>query len=178
MSRLRRTSIRDESGIALATVVLVGAVLTLLSVSLVGIVNDEGARSAQGVRRSASLHAAEAGLRDYMAKLTEDKRYYLNHIHPGESTRRSTGGVDRTAGQTWGLGAPWTYPAPKNAWRTLANGYEYNLQIAPPAAGSDVVQITATGRRTGSTTEWKAVEAVVRPTSLADFQMVSNSDIS
>jgi hypothetical protein len=175
--RIRLHSLRDERGIALATVVLVGSVLTLVSLGLITTVTDEGARSAAGVRRSMALQAAEAGMREYVAKLTEDKRYYSNRVTLGESTRRATSGTTVDENQPWGLGATWTYANGKDNWRTLSNGYQYNIQIEPPAPGSDTVKITATGRG-GNPVERKAVEAIVRPTSLADFQMVSNSDIS
>jgi hypothetical protein len=163
---------------ALAIVVLLGAVLTLTSVLLIGMVTDEGGRSARGMQRSAAFQAAEAGLEDYISKNTEDRSFYTNWVHEGESTRRSTGGNLVAAGNAWTYGSSWTYPNGKDAWRSLPNGYEYNVQVSPVTPGSQILRIIATGRRAGSTTELRSVEATIRPASLADFQMVANADIS
>lgn len=170
--------LRREEGVAMVLVVLLTSVLTLLGVTLIDIVGSESGRSARAVWSSASFQAAEAGLDDYLAKLVDDRAYYLHTVHAGESTRRPPAGADVPAGSTWTYSNSWTYPNGRDTWKQLPNGYEYNLQIVPPSAGSEEVQIFATGRKTGSTTDMRSVEARIRPSSIADFQMLANSDIT
>lgn len=169
---------RREDGSAVVLVVLVGVVLAMVSTVLLTSSMNEVESSARATRVTTAFAAAEAGLDDYIAKLTEDHQYYAHVVHPAESTRRTTGGAVVAAGGAWNGSTTWTYPSGKNAWRALENGYEYNLQIAAPRPGVPVVRIVATGRRAGTTSEWRAVEAMVRPASVADFQMIANRDIS
>ena len=175
---MTRKVVVGESGAALLTVVLLGAVLTLISVSLMLTLTSEGIRSVQATRRSTAFHAAEAAVEDYIAKLVEDRMYYAHHVHPAESTREEPRGARAAGGQPWTHGLRWTYPNGKDAWRSLANGYEYNLQIAAPTEAVQAVRILATARRVGSDTDVRAVEALVRPASVADFQMMANRDIA
>jgi hypothetical protein len=177
MSRLRALQ-SSESGVALVTVVLIGAVMTLLAAVLIDQVTAEGARSSRSMDGSAAYQAAEAGVEDYIAKLTEDRLYFQNFTHPGEATRRSDGGNIVPAGRTWTYGTRWTYPNGKDAWRSLRNGYEYNLEVIPPSAGSEAIKIVGTGRRAGSATGWRALEVSVRQANVADFRMIANADIS
>ncbi len=159
-------------------VVFLTSVLTLLSITLIDIVRSESDRSAHANWSAASFQAAEAGLDDYLAKLIDDRAYYLHMVHAGESTRRPPSGADVPAGSAWPYSLAWTYPNGRDTWKALPNGYEYNLEIIPPSPGSQETQIVATGRKTGSTTDMRAVEARVRPSSIADFQMLANSDIT
>ena len=66
------------------------ALLATLSVVLIDTVSSESARSAKAVMRQSSFEAAESGLDDYIAKLADDRSYYLHWVHPAESTRRTT----------------------------------------------------------------------------------------
>lgn len=173
----RRTLVRQEQGIAMMIVVLLGAVLSLLGVTLIATVRSEAGRSVQAVTRGAAFQAAEAGLDDYIAKLVDDPQYYAHYVHPGEATRREPGGNLVAAGTQWPYDLEWTYPLGADAWRQLSNGYEYSLQVTPPSAGSQAVRIVAAGRETGSTTDVRVVEALVRPSSLADFFRVVDGDV-
>lgn len=169
---------REENGVAMVTVILIGMVITALATLLFTTTASELGRSGQALRRSAAFQAAEAGVDDYIAKLTEDRLYYAHRVHPAESTRRAPNGAVASAGQQWTSDLAWTYPNGKHAWRALGNGYEYNLLVTPPTTGVGAVRILATGRRAGSSAEWRAVETLVRPSSVADFQMVANRDIT
>jgi hypothetical protein len=169
---------RDE-GSAMIVAIMMGAVFTALAAGLMANALAESGRSGRAVQGTTSLAAAEAGADDYIAKLTQDQTYFLHTVHPGESTRKdATSTKTATAGQAWTGGVSWTYPSGRDAWRTLDNGYQYNLQITPPAPGSGTVRIVSTGRKTGATTGLRTIEVLVRPASIADFQMVSNADIS
>jgi hypothetical protein len=159
-------------------VLLVAAVLFALGTAMMTAVTAEVNRSALGNTRSASYQAAESGVEDYVAKLTEDHSYYLHYVHPAESTRRDSTGTLVAAGATWAGGVTWTYPNNRDAWRSLGNGYEFNLQISPPNATNGAVKVRSTGRRQGSTIALRTVEVLVRPASIADFQMISNRDVS
>ena len=84
------------------------------------------------------------------------------------------------------------HPNGKDNWCQLANGYEYNLEITPPGATNENIQIVATGRKIctpaystssscapgTSTTQWRAVQEWVHWSLLSDFQMITNSDYS
>jgi hypothetical protein len=157
--------------------VLMGAVFTALAASLAANALAESSRSGRSVQRTSAMAAAEAGVHDYIAKLTEDHAYFNHRVHPGESTRRDPANVTVAPGQVWTGAATWTYPNGRDAWRSLANGYEFNLQITPPPVGGDSITITATGRRQASTTDIRRVEVQIRPGSIVDFQTVSNSNL-
>lgn len=172
-SRLRR-----EDGVAMVLVVILGAFMTLISITLIDIVRAESNRSAHSVWSEASFQAAEAGLDDYIAKMVDDRVYYLHQVHAAESTRKPPTGPNVGAGATWTGGTTWTYPNGKDAWKQLTNGYEYNIQILPPAAGATSTRITATGRRIGSTTDVRVIETLVRPSLLSDFYRLSDNDVS
>jgi hypothetical protein len=172
-----KLNLRSESGFALAAVVMLGTVLTILAVTLVTAAVSEEKRSAHGVWREAAFQAAEAGVDDYVSKLVDDRQYYVHQVHAGESTRTAPGGT-AAAGTAWTLGNSWTYPGGKDAWRSLPNGYEYNLQVTPPNAATPFVRIIATGRKSGSTEDVRVIETFIRPTSLTDFYRVVNGDVA
>ena len=154
---------------ALATVVSMVAILTVLAVALIDQVTNETTRAASAAKSDAVYQAAEAGINDYIAKLTEDSQYYDHCVAKGESTRRGNG-VDVPASTNtasclpggesfWKAGVSWTYPYGKNRWfggtgnafgnSTALRGYAYNLMVTPPskAAGTDYLTIVSTGCR-------------------------------
>lgn len=171
----------DESGIAMILVVVTTVLLSVLAVALLDLVSNEQTQSHNAVQSQESFQAAEAGLDDYLAKLVDDRLYYLHQVHPAESTRRQNppGGSDIAGGNAWPAtyASKWTYPTPKDNWKTLSNGFEYNLEITPPSAGQTTTTIVATGRKVGSTTDMRSVEVQVRPSSLADFYRFSDADV-
>jgi hypothetical protein len=175
--------IQREEGIAMVLVVLIGAMVTLLSIVLIDAVQRESDRSAHHVVSGGSFQAAEAGIDDYVTKLVDDRGYYLHYLHPAESTRQEPGGTNVSAGGTqtaWTYGTSWTYPNGKDAWRALPNGYEYNLRVYPPsiAAGTQYARVVAAGRKQGSTTDVRVLETYIRPSSLADYYRVVDGDVS
>lgn len=159
--------------------IMIGMVLMSLATLLAMVSASEMGQAGRSQRINTSGQAAEAAIDDYIAKLTEDHQYYAHFVHPGESTRRSASGAQVAAGGTWDGTLTWTYPMGKNAWRPLGNGYEYNVQVEAPTLATPAVRIIATGRTAGSAKkwEWKAIETLVRPASIADFQMIANRDI-
>lgn len=181
----RRDLVAQEQGIAMVLVVLVGAMVTLLSVIMIDQVRNEADRSVHQVHGGTSFQTAEAGIGDYISKLVDDRLYYLHYVHPGEATRQS-GATTVAAGGAWTAGQSWTYPNGKDAWRRLPDGcatsdpqcYEYNLRIYPPGASSQYVRIVAAGRKVGSSTDAHVIEVYVRPSSLADYYRVVNGDVA
>lgn len=170
----------EERGNALVLVVFLAAALVLISATLIQIVQGDSSRAAQAVTRDAAFQAAEAGLDDYTSKLLDDNQYYLHDVALGESTRRSSGGQLVSPGTSsptpWMYGTTWTYPNGKDNWRQLTNGYEYNLQVTGPTTTAQWVDIVATGRKQNTTTPVRVVEERIRPSSVADFLMITNSD--
>jgi Tfp pilus assembly protein PilX len=179
MSKRLQRLLHEEDGFAMSLVVVLSIALTVFSVALIDIVSHETGRSSHAVTRDASFHAAEAGINDYLTKLLSDRVYYTHEVHPGEATRLA-GAVTASAGQAWTGGLAWSYPNGKNAWRALSNGYEYDLQVTPPSAASSALRIVSTGRPAGSTdaSDWRVLETLVRQSSVTDFQMLANADIS
>jgi len=194
-----RSRLGDDGGFAMAVVVVMTAVLSLLSVITIDLVTSEHGRSDVSRTRDTAFEAAEAGMNDYLAKLTDDKAYYLHRVHPAESTRHPASGADvdpqttqcveasaagtrAETGVIWPTtaGTSWTYPNGKNNWCQLSNGYEYNLQITPPSAGNTNIQIVATGRRIGDTnsSNWRAIEQWTHFSLVSEFQMITASDYS
>src|SRR5581483_7127805 len=183
VTRLR--SLRDDQGSALLLVVLLAVILAMLATLLVEVVQADETRSTRAVQEDASLQAAEAGIDNYVSKLVDDNQFYLHDVAAGESSRKSgtnpvvsssCSGTPTPA--TWTYGITWTYPNGKDQWCSLGNGYEYNLQVSGTSSSSNVVDIVATGRKTGTTTQTRILEEQIRPSSVADFQMLANADIA
>jgi hypothetical protein len=189
MLKRRLELVRQEDGVALVLVVLLIALLAGLSVTLIDQVTSESGRSAAAVSKQAAFEAAEAGVDDYISKLIYDHLFYAQYVAKGESTRQPPSGAAVTTSpntgpsvlpNAWPYSAlTWTYPNGKDQWRQLANGYEYNLQITAPTAGSTSVGIISTGRPIGSTniSDRRVIQVLARPTSLTDFYRVVDGDV-
>ena len=179
---LRLRALNGEDGNAMVLAIFMSAALVLLSVTLVDVVRGDSTRSARGVASDTAFQAAEAGLNDYVSKVLDDSQYYFHDVALGESTRRSSGGQlvppGSSSATAWTYGTTWTYPNGKDHWRQLSNGYEYNLQVAGPTSSQKWVDLVATGRKSNTTAPTRVIEERVRPASVADFQMLSNADIS
>ena len=185
MQLIRIHRLNDEQGIAMVMVVLVTGMLLMLSGVMIDVVQSDSTRSNTTVQRGTALAAAEAGIDNYLSKLVDDNQYYLHDVAAGESTRQSGATVVSSscspspAPAPWtGQGSTWTYPNGKDQWCSLGNGYEFNLQVTGPSSGSKVVDLVATGRKSGTTNNYRILEEQVRPSSVADFQMLANADIS
>jgi Tfp pilus assembly protein PilX len=163
-------------------VVFLTAAVAMLSVSLIDLVRGDSTRSAKATVSDAAFQAAEAGLDDYTSKLLDDNQFFLHDVALGESTRRSSGGTLVSPGAStptaWTYGTTWTYPNGKNNWRSLTNGYEYNIQITAPTATNKWSIVVATGRKQGTTSPSRVIEEWLRPSSVSDFQMISNISVS
>jgi hypothetical protein len=181
MSRLER-----EDGFAMLSVLGMIILLSVLSFALLDVMNGEASRSRTQVKHDTAYQAAEAGVDEYISKLIDDRLYYVHFVHPGEATRLSvSSGRFVASGGTWGQadGNAWTYPRGKDTWfgsQKLGNGYEYNLEIVPPTAAQPLISILSTARPVGDTDvrDWRELQVMVRPSSVSDYQMFADADIS
>jgi len=193
--------LRNEEGVAMVLVVFGVSLLATLSVVLIDTVTSESGRSAKAVTRQSSFEAAEAGLDEYVSKLADDRAYYLHWVDPAESSRRDdgSGGTStlvspsgsspapstwcrdpkvKPAPTAWSYGATWlNSPNGKDHWCSLGNGYEYNLQVKPPSASQSGVTIVSTGRKISNTADTRVIEAVVKQSTITDFQEIANGSI-
>lgn len=82
-----RSWLRDDRGVALATVVAVSAILFLLATMIIILTNGltSSTRSQEG--RTKALHMADAGLNAYLYELRRDPTYYLGHPTLGPTTQ-------------------------------------------------------------------------------------------
>ncbi len=168
-----------EDGIALVMVLGLMLLLSVIGVTMLVLVTSETGRSAHAVTRQTSFEAAEAGVDAYTSKLLEDHQYYGHQVATGESTRRSSTGTLVAAGGTWSSSLTWTYPNGHDAWAPLANGYEYNLQIsAPDVSGATTVYSVGRPHGDTNTSNWRELQVVVRPSSVADYYRIVNGDVS
>jgi len=188
VTRLRRT-LGQEDGFALEFVIVLLIVLALLSGILATAVLSSQQTSSNSASQADARAAAEAGIDNYIATLLLDNQYYLQYLAPGEATRKSVATGDIVSSvlppsspTAWASneGTQWTYPSGKNAWDDLGNGYSYDLQITPPQSASNptnYLQIVSTGSRNGSAaaTDKQAIQVLIRPASVADFFMMTNS---
>jgi hypothetical protein len=167
-----------DRGAALIAVLLIGSLLLALGAVVVDDALGEYGRARHSIARTAAFQAAEAGVDDYLAKLTEDHVYWNHFVHPAEATRTTPGGATVGGGSAWTGDSTWTYTSGSDNWRLLPNGHEYSLRISPPVQGTPAVRIIATGRSVAEPGTMRTIEVLVRSASTADFQMIANRDIS
>jgi hypothetical protein len=168
---------RDD-GMSLIAVLLIGVVATALAGSVASLTEAEIVRAGAAKQESTAFQAAEAGVDDYVAKLTEDRLYYGHFLHPAENDRTPTASqtTDAQGVRRWTGDLAWGYTS-TDRWAQLDNGYEYHLAVAPPDAARNGVRITSTGRRIGDDDDVRTIEVLVRTSTVADYFMITNSDI-
>jgi Tfp pilus assembly protein PilX len=178
----RLAALRREDGVTMVLMVMIVALIGVLSLAMLESIQGESRRSNTAVKRDAAFAAAEAGINSYRSKLVDDTAFHSHYLAKGESTRGTSGGtVVAGSGETnvaWTHGTSWTYPNGFDTWYPLGNGFEYSLQVTPPSAGSSATKIVAVGRPTGSATDMRKLETLVRPAGVTDFQMLANWDIT
>jgi Tfp pilus assembly protein PilX len=181
--RLLRRLVREQRGVSMIIAVLLTSVLGLIAVNIFDVVQTENTRSASDAQRQASFAAAEAGIDDYMTKLVSDPTYYYHDVAAGEATRKgTTSGTSVSASSSsptaWSAGdTSWSYPNGKDTWRTLGNGYQYNLEITPPSSTAQYTQILSTGEKTGATTNTRIIQVWVRPSVVSDYYRIVDGDV-
>ena len=135
-------------------------------------------------RTDIALQVADAGVNQYMSRLVEDPRYYDHWVDPAEDPRVDPYGAVHAPGTAWTPGVSWTYAAPSQTWTQLQDARfgkaAYSLRITPPPSGSDLVTVQSTGQvgPGGPNPVTRSVQSQIHPTSIADFQIISNATIS
>ena len=172
MSKLKRL-LAGENGIAMATVVCMIALLTVLAAALIDQVTTESDRAATAVTSDAVYEAADAGINDYIAKLLDDPQYYDHYVANGEATRTvcSTvnagacgvwGGTTYAAGSTWPSGTHWgyrptaSYPDGKSMWYAGTGSVSGNSTL-----------LGSVNRATSTLTSGYAYDLMITPPSTA-----------
>ncbi|MEI7814507.1 MAG: hypothetical protein WCJ13_06935 [Coriobacteriia bacterium] len=88
--------VQDDSGIALASTVLVSAILFLLVMTVLALVSYRESQTSHYTERTQAMHVADAGINEYMYRLSQDYTYYQDPAHPG--TARSLGPTQMEGG--------------------------------------------------------------------------------
>ncbi|MGC1511959.1 MAG: hypothetical protein WA797_03460, partial [Acidimicrobiales bacterium] len=155
-----------QRGSTLITVMMMGVTLSLVSAVLITNTVFNVDRSTKSVAVGGALQAAEAGIHDYLAKLSDDRTYWSHWVHEAETSRTDgTTGADRSWTDTGSPG--WGYAAPRDSWKTVGSDFEYKLQLYPPTGSVTTLRIVSTGRQVDAETGLKAMEAIVTPASLS-----------
>jgi len=167
-SILRRAH-RDERGFAIVIAVALMALVTITSIGLMTLAQQESSSSRRDSTKDGSYQAAEAGTDAYLADLTEAQgtAFEYGQLAKGEATRWDSSNnahpnscatlvskVPTCADVDWTSGNTWTYKTSRSSdtgWYTLPNGYQYLIQINPPntsltGLASVITRIDVTGR--------------------------------
>lgn len=188
-----KTIHREESGIAMITVVMGFFVVALLGFLLMSNSERQVDDAYRTYREDRSLAAAEAELERYAAHLTENGLYYLVKVDDAERARTctvssipSSVGVVRQPGEAWGdlSCSQWDYQDPTAGWyespflTTTTDGerVEIGVEISPPGGGNPL-QVAVVGRNLLGT-EIRTVSATMRAESLSEYVRSSAGDLS
>lgn len=186
-SRTRRGRDADRRGrrrgSSLITTIALTGILALLVMASLSFARSGTQQTAHQGRTDIALQVADAGVNRYVSRLVEDPRYYDHFIDLAEDPRIDPTGVVHAPGTAWTPGVTWTYAGPSQTWVELQEARfgeaAYSLRITPPPLGSDIVTVLATGRsdRTSPRPVTRTIQSQIRPTSIADFQMISNATV-
>jgi hypothetical protein len=175
-----------QSGQSLILVLVTCSILAVLVGAVVRQSQGTTSGTVRDARGDVALQAADAGVSRYVSRLVTDPLYWSHYVDQAEDTRLDPTDGNRAypPGSAWPAGkTTWTYST--NSWTDIQPATDrfgkaqYRLRITPPS-NSDVVTIRSVGRTLGSgaNVRTRAVQAQVRPGSLADFQALSNTSIS
>lgn len=173
----------DDQGGAIVLVLVISVLLLSFASMVVQRTATESRQALSASEFQSVLHAAEAGVNDYIAKVTEDHLYYGHEVHPAEDRRTRLSGGTVAAGTAWPGDPTWSYATGDRyqTWRPVGSTtslYEYNLIVVPPGNGSLAIAVTATGRKRTNPKVTRSLEVQFQGTSVADFQMLSNASVS
>jgi len=82
---------RNEEGFAMVMVLGMTVLLLVLAFGLIDVMQSEASRSRTAVKRDAAYQAAEAGVDDYIAKLIDDRLYYVHFVPSGRGDAARNG---------------------------------------------------------------------------------------
>jgi len=121
---------RRDDGIALATVAAISAILFLLATTLVMLSTQTTVNASNQVQRTRALHAADAGINDYLYHLSRSIDYWSSHSDTASSTAGTSWTVHATRPNGVGpvfLTAVGTVPAANGA-KTVSRTVKASVQ--------------------------------------------------
>lgn len=172
-----------QAGVSLITTMAMTGVLALLVLASLSFARSSNQQTARQGRTDIALQVADAGVNQYASRLVEDPRYYDHWVDTAEDPRIDPYGAVHAPGTAWTPGVSWTYAGPSQTWSQIQNARfgtaAYSLRISPPASGSDLVTIQSTGQsnRDSPKPVTRSVQSQIHPSSIADFQIISNATI-
>ncbi len=173
----------SQDGISLITTIALTGILAMLVLASLSFARSANTQTARTGRTDIALQVADAGVNQYISRLVEDPRYYDHWVDPAEDPRIDPYGAVHAPGTAWTPGVSWTYAGPSQTWTQLQDARfgkaAYSLRITPPPSGSDLVTVQSTGQagRTDPNPVTRSVQSQIHPTSIADFQIISNATI-
>lgn len=176
----RRAAQRGSSLIATLALTAIMAVMVVISLQWA---DSTGAQSAREGREGVTVQAADAGVNQYISRLVEDPRYWEHWVDRAEDPRIDPSGTVWPPGSPWTPGVPWTYGPASQTWTDIQDARfgkaQYSLRITPPPSGGDIVTVQSTARVNPGAADpvTHSIQSQIYPTSIADFQMISNQSI-
>lgn len=170
-------------GSSLPAVLGITAVLGIVAATSLSMAQGGTTSAARVGRADVAIQAADAGVNKYISRLVEDPRYWDHFVDQAEDPRIDPSGVAHPPGSPWVPGTPWTYAGPPQTMVPLQDARfgsaTYSLRITPPPVGQDVVTVQSHARidSNGPKPQSRTIQAQILPTSIADFQMISNKEI-
>jgi hypothetical protein len=175
---------RTQRGSSLITTIVLTSVMAMLVLVSLSYARSSTTHTAREGRSDLALQVADAGVSRYISRLVEDPRYYDHFVDKAEDPRIAPNGQVFPPGSAWTPGVTWTYAAgTPTTWTTLQDARfgksAYSLRVAPPPAGSDLVTVQSTGQvgRGAPSPVTRSIQSQIHPTSIADFQAISNATI-
>jgi hypothetical protein len=169
--------------VSLIVTIAITGILALLVLASLSFARSSTTQTARQGRGDIAIQVADAGVNRYISRLVEDPRYFDRWIDLAEDPRIDPYGAVHLPGTAWTPGVAWTYAGPSQTWVQLQDARfgaaAYSLRVAPPAPGSDLVTVQSTGQasRNSPSPVTRSVQSQIHPSSIADFQMISNASI-
>ena len=173
----------SQDGVSLIVTIALTGILALLVLASLSFARSSTSQTAREGRGDIALQVADAGVNQYTSRLVEDPRYFDHWVDLAEDPRIDPYGTVHAPGTAWTPGVAWTYAGPSQTWIQLQDARfgkaAYSLRISAPVPGSDLVTVQSTGRASADSPQpvTRSVQSQIHPTSIADFQMISNATI-
>lgn len=183
-SSRREARLRAQRGASLPVVLGLMLILSVLVGASIMLAESGNGQAVGSARGDLAVQVADAGLSQYIARLVEDPRYWDHYVDPAEDPRVAPGGTVYAPGAAWPAGTTWTYQGAPQTKKTVQSARfgrsTYSLRITPPVSGSDIVGVQAFAQIGLDTPKplARTLQARVIPSSIADYQMISNQAIT
>lgn len=144
-ARLRLLRAGRDRGVALITVIGLGSVLLLLSVTMVAVAASGSVKSRTDEDSAAAMSAAYAGIEDYQSKLAANNAYPLFGAGQTEFSKASSFPRGTDGNPAFGYGAS----GPNATWATIDNGARASFRYEVDNSkyyDNGVLRVRSTGR--------------------------------